>query len=135
MTNYKGRDFLLKLGTWSGGTTIADCRTHTLTIGNEQVDITNKSSNGFRTLLEGAGTKSLRVQFGGVVSNDTGFESLQGYAIANSINAMALGGFGDSDVIEGSFAIESFEITGEQNGEQTFTATLASSGSYTLTAA
>jgi TP901-1 family phage major tail protein len=135
MTNYKGRDFLLKLGTWSGGTTIADCRTHTLTVGNEQVEITNKSSNGFRTLLEGAGTKSLRVTFGGLVNDNAAFETFQGYAFANSINAMALGGIGDSDVIEGSFAVESFEITGEFNGEQSFTATLASSGSYVLTAA
>lgn len=134
MTNYVGRDFLLKLGAWSGGTTVADCRTHTLSLNNQQVDITNKSSSGYQTLLEGAGTKSLRVTFGGLVSNDSGFETFQGYAVANSINAMSLGGFGDSDYIEGSFAIENFEITGEHSGEQTFTATLASSGSYTLTA-
>lgn len=134
MTNYKGKDFLLKLGTWAGGNAIADCRTHTLKIGNEQVEITNKSSNSFRTLLEGAGTKSLGITFGGVVSNDTYFETFQGYAFANSINAMALGGIADSDVIEGSFAVSDFEITGEYNGEQTFTATLMSSGSYSLTA-
>jgi predicted secreted protein len=134
MTNYKGKDFILKLGTWSGGNAIADCRTHSLKIGNAQVEITNKSSNSFRTLLEGAGTKSLGVTFGGVVTNDTYFETFQGYAYANSINAMALGGMGDGDYVEGSFAISDFEITGDHDGEQTFTATLMSSGAYTLTA-
>lgn len=135
MANYKGRTFLLKTGTWGGGTTIADCRTHTFTINNEQVDITNKSSNGYRTLLEAAGTQSLSISFGGIVSDNAAFETFQGYANANSINAFALGGFGDSDYIEGSFAVSTYEITGEHNGEQTFTATLESSGAWTLTAA
>ncbi|MBP3958339.1 phage major tail protein, TP901-1 family [Gemmata sp. G18] len=134
MTNYKGRDFLLKNGTWSGGTAIADCRTHSLRINHELVDITNKSSNGYRTLLEGAGVKSVTVTFGGVMTNDTGFETFQGYANAGSINAHALG-WADGDTLEGSFQVSSFEITGEYNGEQTFTATLESSGSWTFTGA
>jgi len=134
MTNYKGRDFLLKNGTWSGGTTVADCRTHAVRLNNETVDITNKSSGGYRTLLEGAGTRSVQVTFGGVVSNDAGFEAFQGYAFANSINSHALG-WGDGDTLEGSFQVTSYELTGEHNGEQTFTATLESSGSWTFTAA
>lgn len=134
MTNYKGRDFLLKIGTWSGGTAIADCRTHSLRINHELVDITNKSSNGYRTLLEGAGTKSVTVTFGGIMTNDAGFETFQGYANAGSINAMAMG-WADADTLEGSFQVSSFEITGEHNGEQTFTATLESSGSWTFTGA
>ncbi len=134
MTNYKGRDFLLKLGAWSGGTTVGDCRTHSLQINHEAVDITNKSSNGYRTLLEGAGTKSVTVTFGGVMTNDSGFETFQGYANAGSINAMALG-WADGDTLEGSFQVTSFQITGDQNNEQSFTATLESSGSWSLTAA
>ncbi len=134
MTNYTGRAFLLKNGTWSGGTTVADCRSHSVKINHEMVDITNKSSAGFRTLLEGAGTKSISISFGGVVSNDTGFETLLGYLNSGSINAHAVG-FADGDTIEGSFMATSVEITGEHNGEQAFTATLESSGSWTYTAA
>ena len=135
MTDYKGKDFLLKLGTASSGTTIADCRTHSLKVNNEQVAITNKSSNGYRTYLEGAGVKSLSVTFGGLVSSDTGFETFQGYAFANSINAMGLAGLGDGDTIDASWAITSLELTGDYNGAQTFTATIESSGTYSLTAA
>lgn len=134
MTNYKGRDFVLKNGTWSGGTTVADCRAHTLKIAHETVDITNKSSNGFRTLLEGAGTKSISVTLSGVVTNDSAFETLQGYCNAGSINAHALG-WADSDTIEGSFMATGLEIGGEYNGEQTFSITLESSGSWTYTGA
>ena len=134
MTNYKGRDFLLKVGTWAGGTTVADCREHSLQLGNEQVDITNKSSNGYRTLLEGAGTKSIDISISGVMTTDAGFETLQGYAFANSINAMALQ-WADGDTLEGSFAISNFTVGGVYNGEQTFSCTLQSSGAYTLTPA
>lgn len=134
MTNYAGKDFLLKLGTWSGGTAVADCRTHTLRINHELVDITNKSSARFRTLLEGAGTKSATVTLGGVMTNDAGLETFQGYANAGSINAMALG-WADGDTLEGSFQVTSFEITGDHNNEQSFTATLESSGAWTFTAA
>ncbi|WP_020474567.1 phage tail tube protein, partial [Zavarzinella formosa] len=72
MTNYAGSAFLLKTGTWSGGTAIADCKTHSFKLNNEQVDITNKSSGGYRTLLAAAGTKSIEITFGGVMTSDTG---------------------------------------------------------------
>ena len=134
MTNYKGQAFTLKLGTWSGGSEVGDCTTHGLSVNNEQVDITNKSSNFFRTLLEGAGVKSAEIQISGIVSNNTYFETFQGYAFANSINAMALG-WADGDTLEASFAISNFSITGEHNGAQTFSATLQSSGTYTFTGA
>lgn len=134
MTNYAGRSFLLKNGTWSGGTSVGDCRTHSLRLNNEMVDITNKSSAGYRTLLASAGTQSIQITFGGVMTNDSGFETFQGYAFAGSINAHAMG-WADGDTLEGNFQVTSYEITGEYNGEQTFTATLESSGSWTFTPA
>lgn len=134
MANFKGRDFVLKLGNWAGGTTIADCRTHSLRVNNEMVDITNKSSNGYRTLLEGAGVQSITVSLGGVMTDTAGFETFQGFAFAGSINAMALG-WADGDTLACSFMVTSFEVTGEYNGEQQFTATLESSGQWTFTAA
>mgnify|MGYP000848391435 CR=1 FL=1 len=134
MTNYAGSAFLLKTGTWSGGTSIADCKTHSLNLNNEQVDITNKSSSNWRTLLAGAGTKSWEISFGGVMTNDAGFETLDGYMEANSINTFSMG-WADSDSLEGSFAVSAFEITGEYNGAQEFSCTLMSSGAITRTAA
>ncbi|MCE9566369.1 MAG: phage tail protein [Planctomycetes bacterium] len=134
MTNYAGRSFLLKTGTWSGGTAIADCKTHSLKLNNEQVDITNKSSAGYRTLLSAAGTQSITITFGGVMTNDTGFETMQGYAFANSINAFAMQ-WADGDTLECSFAVSDFEVSGDHNSEQRFTVTLQSSGQWTFTPA
>lgn len=132
MTDYKGRDFLLKVGTWAAGTTVADCKTHSLKIANTQVDITNKSSSGFVTYLENAGTKALSITFGGLVSNDAGFETFQGYANSNTINAMSVGGLGDGDSVDGSFCITSFQLDGNYNDAQAFTATIESSGAWTF---
>jgi predicted secreted protein len=134
MTNYKGRDFLLKNGTWSGGTTVGDCRTHSLKLSNQTVDITNKSSAGYQTLLAGAGTQAITITFSGVMTSDSGFETLQGYAFANSINAHAMG-WADGDTLEGNFQISDFEVGGDHNGEQTFSCTMMSSGSWTFTPA
>src|SRR4051794_15306058 len=134
MTDYTGRAFLLKTGTWSGGTEVAECMSNTLRVGVETVDITHKGSNAFRALLEGAGTKSITLSGSGNVSNVAGFETFQGYAFAGSINAMAMG-WADGDTLEASFLITSYEITGEHNGAQTFSFTAESSGTYTFTAA
>ena len=134
MTDYTGRAFLLKTGTWSGGTEVAECRSNTLSGNIEMVDITSKASNAFRTLLEGAGTKSITISGSGNVSNVAGFETFQGYWFAGSINALAMG-WADGDTLEASFLITSFQITGEHNGAQTFTFSAESSGTYTFTGA
>jgi TP901-1 family phage major tail protein len=134
MTDYTGRAFLLKTGAWSGGTEVAECQENTLRINHEAVDITHKGSAGYRTLLEGAGTKSVTLSGGGVMSNVAGFETFQGYANAGSINALAMG-WADGDTLEGSFMVTSFEVTGAHNGAQTFSFTAESSGSWTFTAA
>lgn len=134
MTDYTGRAFLIKTGTWSGGTEVAECQENSLRVGVEAVEITHKGSNAFRTLLEGAGTKSITLSGSGIVSNVAGFETFKGYAFAGSINAMAMG-FADGDTLEASFLITSFEITGAHNGAQTFSFTAESSGTYTYTAA
>src|SRR5205085_12206629 len=109
-------------------------KTHSLKLGNQQVDITNKSSAGYRTLLSAAGVQGIDITFGGVMTNDTGFETMQGYAFANSINTFAIQ-WADGDTIEGSFAVSDFQVSGDFNGEQTFTVTLQSSGQWTFTAA
>lgn len=134
MTDYTGRAFLLKTGTWSGGVEVAECTENTLRIGHETVEITHKGSAGYRTLLEGAGTKSVTLSGSGIVSNVAGYETFQGYANAGSINAMAMG-WADSDTLEGSFMITSFEVTGSHNSAQTFSFTAESSGAWTYTAA
>lgn len=76
MAAQKGRLFVLKIWDASGtpqyrnlgGTT--ECN---ITIGNEQVDITDKFSNGNRESLAGAGTTTWSVSASGVVKDQTAY--------------------------------------------------------------
>jgi TP901-1 family phage major tail protein len=133
MAGQKGRDFLLKQGTVAGGvTTVSDCRTLSSSVNNEMVDITSKDSNGFRTLLEGAGTQALTVTATGVFTDTAILNTIKEYANANSINSFVLV-FGNGDTIEGQFQFASFESAGDQNNEETYNFTLESSGEWTFT--
>lgn len=134
MTATDGIDLLLKLGPVSGSpVTIAAGRTQSFAIGNETVEITNKDSNKFRTLLEGAGTKALTFEIEGVLdAGGTAVTTFLQNAINNSIDTYSLF-FNAGFTIEGQFQIESYNVSGDHNTEQTFTATLQSSGAYILT--
>src|SRR4051812_31422679 len=134
MAGQKGRLFLLKLGASGGGGTVAGLKGLTMTIGNESVDITNKDSNGWRTLLKGAGTKSLNVSANGIAETGATYETLKGYAEADSINTMQIAG-PDGDAAEASFQITSFEESGAENDALTFSISLVSSGTVTYTQA
>jgi TP901-1 family phage major tail protein len=134
MSAQKGRNFLLKQGSAAAGTILAAQKVTNLKLNNEQVDITNKDSGGWRQLLEGAGTQSMDISVEGVFSNGAIEHTVRGYALANSINAFALV-FPDGDYIEGNWAISNYERAGSFNGEETYSMTLQSSGQPTYTSA
>lgn len=134
MAAQKGRLYLLKLGASGGGGTVAGLRNLSATINNEPVDITNKDSGGWRTLLEGAGTQSVDVSADGVATDGATYETLKGYAQANSHNTMQIIG-PDNDALEGSFMITSFQEAAAHNDELKFTISLQSAGAITPTQA
>ena len=113
---------------------MAAMRTTSLTLNNEQVDTTNKDSQGWRTLLEAAGTQSMDISAEGVFTDETIEETVRGYAFANSINEFAIV-FGNGDSIDGDWAITNYQRSGAFNGEETYSLTLQSSGAPTFTAA
>jgi TP901-1 family phage major tail protein len=132
MTAYKGINTTLKLGSGAGAPIITQARTHTMRRNNELVDITNKDTLGWRTLLEDAGTKSITITIEGIVDNSTTFETFENHA-NNSTIATYRFEYADSNIFEGLFQISSYEVTGASSGAQTFTATLESSGQITFT--
>lgn len=132
MAAQKGLSMLLRLGTVASPTTVAGLRNVSLSLNNEMVDVTNKDSAGYRTLLAQAGVQSISISANGTAESATAFETLQGYAFANSINTMNVI-FGDSDTIEASFQVTKFDIAGAYNDAQTFSITLESSGTWTFT--
>jgi len=127
-----GRSFLLKQGAVAASpVTIAGARVTSFAIANEVVDITNKDSNAFRTLLEGAGTKALTLEIDGVLDKGASTDQFLLASINNSIDIYSLF-FNNGNTLEGQFQVESLTVAGEHNTEQTFTATLQSSGAYTF---
>lgn len=132
MTNYAGRTMLLKLGASGAGGTIAGVRVTSFTINNGQVDITNKDSSGWRTLLSSAGTRSVEISVNGVVDNGTTYETFQSNATGDTFATYQLV-YGDADAIEATFQVSNFQATGGFDDEQTFQATLLSSGAITFT--
>lgn len=135
MAAQKGRLFLLKLGTTGSGGTVAGVRTTAMKINNEEVDITNKDSAGWRELLEAGGTQSVDIDVEGIVSDSATYETLQGYAQAQTINGFQLvnNESGDTDAISGNFLITSWTEGQPYNKEVSFSCTLKSSGAVTFT--
>jgi len=134
MAVQKGRLYLLKLGTAGAGGTIAGVKNTGLKINNEEIDITNKDSAGWRELLEAAGTQSVDIDVEGLVSDSATYETLQGYAQAQTINGFQLINTAtDTDGISGLFLITGWTQGQPHNDASTFSCTLKSSGAITFT--
>lgn len=129
MAAVSGRKLRIK----KGGTAVAGARTDNLTINNEPIDITDKSANGWRTLLADAGVRSIDADVEGVITDATFLALAVG--TASSLLAaytLEIDGIG---TFAGNFYLNSFSVSGEQADTVTFTANIQSSGTITWTAA
>lgn len=124
----KGGLLLLKLGSDS----FVEARTTGISINGEAVDVTNKDSSGFRTLLAGAGIVSASISLEGVYDEVSHIESVRGYSLDNSLNTFVLVDE-NLDEISASWLVTNFSTDGAYNGEQTFSFTLESSGTISVT--
>lgn len=128
MSANRGLKFLLRIGRIADNPiTIAGLQVTGLSIGNEMVDITNKDSRGFRSLLEAAGTKTLTLTANGIYDNDESHRFLEAFARSGSIDPFSLISE-NGDTYEGLFLIASYERAGDFNTAETFTITLENSG-------
>lgn len=132
MAAQTGRTFLLKQGTAAGGTSLAGMRVTSFTVNQALVDVTTKdSTNQWRDLLAGAGIRSLSIQVSGVFQAAAVDTTLQGYAVAGSINAFGI--VTPAGVKwDGSFLITNYQRSGPYNTEEDFSMTLESSGAITI---
>lgn len=134
-TAYKGRDALIQISTNGGSTftTMGGVRTTGLTINNEPVDITNADSSGFRELMPDAGVQSVDLSLDGVVVDNTAFETAITQADDRTLVWYKFT-YANAGIVSSKFAISSLQLTGEYNGTQTFSMSLQSSGTVTITA-
>lgn len=124
MAAVSGRDILVK----KGATAIGAQRVTGYTVDGSPVDITSKDDDGYRTLASFAGAKSLDINVEGVWVDQV----LSDVALADaSLLLTDITLDDDNDVISGDFYLANFEVSGDHDGEVTYTATLQSSGKWT----
>lgn len=129
MAAVSGRDLLVK----KAATAIAGFRSNTITVDGSPVDITSKDDGGFRTLAGFVGIKSIDIEGEGVWKNNT----LGALAFAASDTGLLLTDItietASGAVIAGNFYLANYAETGAHETEVTFTASLQSSGAWTVT--
>lgn len=137
---FKGKNFIIQL---SNGevtpvvetfTTVGGMRTTSMTINNEQVDITDKDGSMWKKLLEAAGVQSMSVKLAGVFKDEAKLNACMAQAVANTVKRFKLISESGETFI-GPFAIPSLERAGEYNKEETYSLTLDSADEIDYTAA
>jgi len=128
---------LLKMGDGASAetfTTIGGIQPLTITINNEIVDVTDKSSAEFRELLAGAGKQSMQITFNGVFKGTAAETLLRTAAQDKTIDNYQLY-FESGDYYDAACAVASLQFAGGETGARTFSGTLESSGSFAYTSA
>lgn len=115
-----------------GFSTIGGMKTNSLSVNNEQVDVTDKGDVPWRQLLA-CGIKTMSTSGNGVFSDEATVTDVVADAtgaIANSIQMFRIiSGRGDTFI--GQYQIASLERTGEYNQAETFSISLESAGTIT----
>ncbi len=127
MAAQKGREFILEIQIDGSYQVVGGFRSNTFSINGETVDVTSKASGGFRELMEGAGIVSISTSGSGVFVSDTVFETVHN-AMLNQTHLngrITVPGFKS---YAGNYAVSQLEMSGEHNGEVTYSIGLESSG-------
>ncbi len=130
MAAEKGRAFLLRIGDGGGPeifTVVGGMRSTSIRINNEIVDVTNKTSGGWREILSGAGIRQISLSGSGIFTNSASETTLQAKALAGSVDNYEVV-FESGDKFSGAFQVTSLEFSGDYNGERTYSIALESSG-------
>lgn len=124
-----GRDLVVK----KNSVAIAGVQTTGLTIDNSPVNITDIADDGFRTLGDFSGERSMDLSVDGVWK-DTVVEAIaygadSGLLLTDITIDLPSGGS-----LAGDFFVANWTLTGTHNEAATYSATLQSSGDWTYTA-
>ena len=130
MAAQKGREFILQIHDGTNYEDIGGFRSNSFSINGETIDVTNKDSAGSRQLMEGGGVVSISTNGSGVFVGGDQILIVHNKVIAqeHADCKITIPGFMS---YTGMFAISAFEMSGEHNGEVTYTLTLDSAGTVT----
>lgn len=134
-----GRSLLLKRGDGASPevfTTIGGARDTSITINEQEVDVTCKDDSGIKQLLAGNILQSMSVSGTGVFKDGAEFNAFRDSAIAGTnlnyqivIPGTSLAG----GTYEGAFRITSFEESGAHDGESQYSFSMESAGTIAFT--
>lgn len=129
-----GKDLLLKVDTGGGSfSTLGGLRSKSMSMNNEAIDVTNHGSNQKREILDGAGIFSMSVSGSGIHNGDASTLNLvDDNCVSGTLTDFQIVDSDSGRTYEATFKITTFERTGEYNGEQTYSVSLESSGSVTV---
>lgn len=123
-----GRDLLIL----KNAVAIAGAQENGITVDNSPVDVTTLADNGYRTLADFAGMRTLDISVSGVwVDKVIRDEALGTTLLLTDITIT----FADGGSLSGDFYLANYEESGAHDGAVTFTASLQSSGAWTYTPA
>ena len=134
MATFAGEDLVLKVANSPGATaytTVGLMTEHTLSINNEQVDITTKDDNRWGSMAS-YGKREVVITGSGIVSDDTAFAKLETIAQTAGDNLSYRVEYGNSKTLTGSFNLSGLEYSAPNNDAQRFSLTLNSDGTITF---
>jgi TP901-1 family phage major tail protein len=134
MAKMPGRKVNIWAGATATGAPIAGGREHGITINNEAIDVTDKDSAGWRTLLADPATRSVDVSFSGLMDGAT-YVALALGATTSALLADYTVKIEGAGTFTGDFHLSSVELGTPHDDAVELTMTLASSGAITWTAA
>lgn len=129
-----GRKVRLKSGTGVSAVGIIGAQNDSVTVANGEIDITDKDDNGYRTLHDDWGVRSIDVSVEGILKDAqliTIATSTSG-AVLLSDYELEITGMG---TFAGDFWMNNLQIGAPAAEGTSFTATFLSSGEYTWTTA
>ncbi len=139
MAAQKGRELLVYIsdGTSPGNfTLVSGLRDTTLTITDQEIDVTTKDDNGIRKLLSGRVMRSMSVSGTGVFLDNTWAETMRQLMFDGTHREyrIVVPGAGDAGgTYEGEFRIISIEYTGAHDGAVNYSISLQSAGDIAFT--
>lgn len=135
MAGAASRDMLVL----KGATALLGINSKSVAVAKEPIDITTDEDNGFRLLLDLAGTKTLDISFSGVTKDNLIREQImteQSQLLTDiTIEYPPVGSQTSGDEISGDFYLSGYTDNGtSSDGALEFDGTLQSSGEWTFTA-
>ena len=129
-----GTDVGLAVEATPGGAVFADIggiTTNSMTYNNGAIDITNKSSAGWRELMDGEGLQAVDISAELVFNSDANFVIMEDYGLNQTIAGYQYARGGKT--FTGDFKITSWAETSPDNDKLTVSTSLQSSGAVVVT--